>query len=85
MAKQQAVKTSKSTTPKTTTPKEVAPDTPRSSRARTTTRKKAAALPTYQDIAARAYLRYMERGCAPGFEIEDWLAAEAELTAGRKN
>ena len=83
MAKQQVSKTPKSTTPKTATPKELAPDTPRSSRARTTTRK-AATLPTHQDIAARAYARYLERGCVPGFEREDWLAAEAELT-GKKS
>ena len=35
--------------------------------------------PTYQEIAARAYLRYMERGCVGGSALEDWLAAEAEL------
>jgi len=35
--------------------------------------------PTYQEIAARAYFRYMERGCVGGSALEDWLAAEAEL------
>ena len=35
--------------------------------------------PTYEEIAARAYFRYMERGCVGGSALEDWLAAEAEL------
>jgi hypothetical protein len=30
-------------------------------------------------IAKRAYKRFFERGSSPGFELEDWLAAEAEL------
>lgn len=62
-------------------PKELAPDAPRPSRARATTRK-AATPPTQQEIAARAYFRFLERGGHAGFEVEDWLAAEAELTAG---
>jgi hypothetical protein len=32
-------------------------------------------------IAVCAYLRAIERGFAPGHEIEDWLAAERELEA----
>jgi hypothetical protein len=32
-------------------------------------------------IAKRAYELYLERGSTPGYELEDWLAAEAELTA----
>ena len=32
-------------------------------------------------IAKRAYELYLERGSVPGYEVEDWLAAEAELTA----
>ena len=31
-------------------------------------------------IAARAYERYLARGGAHGHDVEDWLAAEAELT-----
>jgi len=30
-------------------------------------------------IAERAYFRSEQRGFAPGYEIEDWLAAEAEI------
>jgi hypothetical protein len=30
-------------------------------------------------IARAAYLRAKERGFAPGHEVEDWLAAEAEI------
>lgn len=30
-------------------------------------------------IAAAAYFRAMQRGFAPGHELEDWLAAEAEI------
>jgi hypothetical protein len=32
-------------------------------------------------IAEAAYLRAQQRGFAPGHEIEDWLAAEAEVDA----
>lgn len=34
-----------------------------------------------QKIAARAYQKAEKRGFAPGHELEDWLAAEAELEA----
>lgn len=34
-----------------------------------------------QEIELRAYYRYCERGCAPGGEREDWLAAEQEVLA----
>jgi Protein of unknown function (DUF2934) len=33
------------------------------------------------DIAARAYQIYMDRGRADGFDREDWLRAECELKA----
>ena len=36
-------------------------------------------------IAKRAYELYLERGSVPGYEVEDWLAAEAELTAATVN
>jgi hypothetical protein len=36
-------------------------------------------LPTRERIAARAYRIYLERGCQPGHEIDDWLQAEYEL------
>jgi hypothetical protein len=32
-------------------------------------------------IARAAYLRAMNRGFAPGHDVEDWLAAEAEVDA----
>jgi hypothetical protein len=31
------------------------------------------------DIADRAYEIYVDRGCADGFDREDWLRAEREL------
>lgn len=41
------------------------------------------AAPTYEQIAARSYELYLARGSAEGHDVEDWLAAEAELSAGR--
>jgi hypothetical protein len=32
-------------------------------------------------IAERAYFKAEQRGFAPGYELEDWLAAEREVTA----
>lgn len=37
-----------------------------------------------QEIELRAYYRYCERGCAPGGDREDWLAAEQELLAQQR-
>ena len=34
-----------------------------------------------QEIEVRAYYRYCERGCAPGADVNDWLAAEQEVLA----
>ena len=34
-----------------------------------------------EEIAKRAYELYLQRGSIPGYEVEDWLQAEAELTA----
>jgi hypothetical protein len=36
--------------------------------------------PTPEAIAKRAYELYLQRGSVSGYEMEDWLAAEAELT-----
>ena len=36
------------------------------------------ASPTPDDIARLAYSRYEARGKVPGFDLEDWLAAEQE-------
>ena len=30
-------------------------------------------------IAVRAYQKYVERGYEQGYDVDDWLAAEAEL------
>ena len=35
--------------------------------------------PTPEDIAIRAYQLYLERGGAPGNELEDWIQAEIQL------
>jgi hypothetical protein len=38
--------------------------------------------PITQDrIEVRAYELFLSRGCEDGHDIEDWLAAESELTA----
>jgi hypothetical protein len=49
--------------------------------------KKAAApkaKPTQDQIAARAYEIYLERGATPGDPMQDWLRAELELTTPAK-
>jgi DUF2934 family protein len=33
-----------------------------------------------QEIRNRAYEVYLQRGAQPGYELEDWLQAERELT-----
>jgi hypothetical protein len=33
-----------------------------------------------QEIRNRAYDIYLQRGAQPGYEVEDWLQAERELT-----
>ena len=35
--------------------------------------------PTYAEVQARAYYRYIDRGRIDGFDREDWRLAEAEL------
>ena len=35
--------------------------------------------PTREEIALRAYHIYLERGGAPGNELEDWTRAERDL------
>jgi hypothetical protein len=41
---------------------------------------KAGGAPTFESIAKRSYELYLARGAQPGHEVEDWLAAEAELS-----
>ncbi|MEW6132169.1 MAG: DUF2934 domain-containing protein [Pseudomonadota bacterium] len=36
-------------------------------------------------IREAAYYRYLNHGCSDGHDLEDWLAAEAELDAGIKS
>jgi hypothetical protein len=38
--------------------------------------------PTEDQIAARAYQLYLERGGAPGHQLDDWLEAERQLGNG---
>jgi hypothetical protein len=35
--------------------------------------------PSRAEIEERAYYRYVERGRLDGFDVDDWLAAEADL------
>jgi hypothetical protein len=62
------------TTSKMTTPK------PRTRRAKSPAK---SVRPQHQDrhasIAEAAYFRSQDRGFVPGYELEDWLAAEAEV------
>jgi hypothetical protein len=37
--------------------------------------------PTQEVIAQRAYELFLQRGSVPGYELDDWLQAEAELIA----
>jgi hypothetical protein len=43
--------------------------------------RRAAPAPSSEAIAKRAYELYLQRGSISGYELEDWLQAEAELTA----
>ena len=36
--------------------------------------------PTREEIELRAYQIYIERGCADGHDVNDWLQAEHELS-----
>jgi hypothetical protein len=40
--------------------------------------------PSLEQIQLRAYEIYLQRGCAPGDPMEDWLQAERELAAAPK-
>jgi DUF2934 family protein len=40
----------------------------------------AEAHPTYEEIELLAYQIYIERGCADGHDVDDWLQAEHELS-----
>jgi hypothetical protein len=36
--------------------------------------------PTPEEIELRSYQIYIERGCADGHDVDDWLQAEHELS-----
>jgi len=38
-------------------------------------------IPSPDEIARQAYFLYEQRGCQPGHELDDWLEAEALLSA----
>jgi hypothetical protein len=40
-------------------------------------------IPSNEQIEARAYELYLERGCEDGHDVDDWLAAERELAQRR--
>ena len=46
-------------------------------------RKAAKPAPTHDQIAARAYEIYQERGYTPGDPMQDWLQAERDLSAAK--
>jgi len=82
-----STRTRKKATP---APAEMAADAPRPARARTSASgavapaiasSAPAAAPTVEQIATRAYFRFLERGGSPGSELEDWVGAEADLRA----
>ncbi len=54
---------------------------PKVARARTSDTKAETTAQTMRDvIALRAYERFVARGCQHGYDVEDWLGAERELT-----
>jgi hypothetical protein len=76
-------KTAPTTTPN---PAEKSPPSRKTTRAKQTAAPKPSRVDISEDarrgmIAEGAYLRAERRGFAPGFETEDWLAAEAEVDA----
>lgn len=39
----------------------------------------------YRMISESAYHRYLDRGCEDGFDVDDWLAAEADVERELRN
>jgi hypothetical protein len=60
------------------TPKTSAPKVARASKSKVKSNPEAP--PAHDTIAARAYERFCTRGHEHGHDVEDWLAAERELT-----
>ena len=54
---------------------------------RQTLRKGAAQAPMLDrdEIAIRAYCLYMDRGCADGHDVDDWVRAEQELAREKQH
>jgi hypothetical protein len=67
-----ATKPTKTSTVKAKTEKTTS--APKVSRAR-----KSDTLPSYDEVAQRAYERFIARGYQHGYDVEDWLGAEREL------
>jgi len=42
-------------------------------------------IPSSADIAKRAFELYCERGCQDGYDVQDWLKAERELSTARNS
>jgi hypothetical protein len=40
-------------------------------------------VPSRDEVARRAYLNYVNQGAQPGHDVQNWLAAEAQLIAER--
>jgi len=53
------------------------------STAKKITAKNKAYVPSQEEVRQRAFELYQRRGAEPGRELEDWLAAEAELSKVR--
>jgi hypothetical protein len=62
----------------TKTEKTSAPKTSKAKTSKAAARKRT---PTHEEIAVRSYELYLARGSEPGHSEEDWLQAEAELSA----
>jgi hypothetical protein len=41
--------------------------------------------PSHDQIAAEAYKLYLQNGCQPGHELDDWLRAEQLVNQGNGN
>lgn len=73
-----ATKSVKTTRTKTT--KTSAPKIARARKTEVTSAADVTTQPAHELIAMRAYERWCARGCEHGHDVEDWLAAEHELS-----
>ena len=51
----------------------------------TSTSKRGSGAPAQDEIATVAYSLYVQNGCVPGHELEDWLRAEQLVSQGKGN